>query len=385
MIRRKFRLTLKIFFVACIMAGCFRMHLSQRHVHRHERRKERGLLTSDINSHDVTGQQINISVEGLAPPSVVKTYGRILHAENNKNVSEETKAQPNTTAQINANESVSNDSLIVVNPHPYTFVLNHPDKCAGKEVFLVMIVTSSPNNHAQRYAIRHTWGSTRIRNARDINIVTVFAVGKPDDVLTQRALEYENKVHNDIIQEDFVDSYTNLTLKTVMCLKWASEFCPNAKFVMKADDDAFVNTYSLVRHLSSLHAANRSKLLTGHIFSGALPIRDLKGKQKRWYLSKEDYPRETFPKYPCGFAYVMSSDVIRPLYEVSLTVKYLFLEDVFMGLCLEKLRIEPEHQGGFRIYKAPTTSCKSVKQLASHWFKTPEDMVNAWKVLNENC
>ena len=39
----------------------------------------------------------------------------------------------------------------------------------------------------------------------------------------------------------FQDTYRNLTLKTVMGLKWSAIFCPQAKFVMKTDDDIFVN------------------------------------------------------------------------------------------------------------------------------------------------
>eukprot|EP00058_Branchiostoma_floridae_P022135 XP_002607625.1 hypothetical protein BRAFLDRAFT_123959 [Branchiostoma floridae] len=431
MIRRRFRLTLKVFFVACIVAGGFHMHLLQRHLHRAERRKQLGLRTSD-SADDVGGQLMNISIEGFEPPSVVRTNGRTLHAESNQNVPEESKARLNTemqnvpeesNAQLNTetqgnasgseivsedlrivntpekrkiqmnitvqgngsgSKSVSED-LSVVNPHPYTFTINHPDKCAGKHVFLLMIVTSSPTNHAQRHVIRHTWGNTRVRNAPDINIVTMFAVGKTDDVITQRALEYENKVQQDIIQEDFVDSYRNLTLKTIMCLKWASEFCPKARFVMKADDDTFVNIYSLLNYLRNLHTLRRDKLLMGHVFYDAKPIRDRKGKDKKWYLSHKDYPRETFPNYTCGFAYVMSKDIVRPLFKASLTVKYIFLEDVYIGLCLEKLGLEPDHQVGFRIYKALSTSCTSVKQLAAHWFKTPEDMTKAWDVLNKSC
>ncbi|XP_019636655.1 PREDICTED: beta-1,3-galactosyltransferase 1-like [Branchiostoma belcheri] len=397
--RGKLRVTLKLMFLVCVSAGCFHMYLLRRHLHRLERRRElkgrltpdtkddvrrpltsgttddiRGPLTSDI-ADDVRGELHH--VEGLAPASGVRTSGRTLHADSKSRVSEV------PVARGNASESGSESDSLIVNPHPYRFVRNHPGKCAGKNVFLLVIVTSSPNNHAQRHAIRHTWGNATLRH--DVNVVTVFAVGRTDDAATQRGLDYENRVQKDIIQEDFVDSYRNLTLKTVMCLKWASEFCPGAKFVMKADDDTFVNIYSLVRYLKHLPASNTTKLLMGHVFSGAQPIRDSVGKQKKWYLSKEDYSRETFPKYPCGFAYVMSGDVVRPLYEVSLTVKYLFLEDAYVGLCLEKLGIEPAHQPGFRIYKAQTNSCTSVKELASHWFKTPEDMFRAWNVLSKRC
>ncbi|XP_078662134.1 lactosylceramide 1,3-N-acetyl-beta-D-glucosaminyltransferase-like [Branchiostoma floridae x Branchiostoma belcheri] len=249
------------------------------------------------------------------------------------------------------------------------------------------MVTSAPLNTVQRYAIRRTWGNETNADPGTV-IKTVFTVGKPDNQRVQTRLERESMVYKDIIQEEFVDSYRNLTLKTVMCLKWASEFCPGAKFVMKADDDTFVNIYSLVRYLKHLPASNTRKLVTGYLYSGAKPVRNRasqRGKPNKWYLSKEEYSRETFPNYPCGFAYVMSGDVVRPLYEVSPTVKYLFLEDVFLGLCLEKLGIEPVHHFGFHIINVAITRCITDKQLASHWHKRPLDMIHAWNRLNHMC
>ena len=45
----------------------------------------------------------------------------------------------------------------------------------------------------------------------------------------------------------FQDIYYNLTLKTVMGLKWSSIYCSQAKYVMKTDDDIFVNVPLLHR------------------------------------------------------------------------------------------------------------------------------------------
>ncbi|XP_078582023.1 beta-1,3-galactosyltransferase 5-like [Branchiostoma floridae x Branchiostoma japonicum] len=281
---------------------------------------------------------------------------------------------PPVPVHLTAREMEPTDSP-VINPHPYTFTINNPGKCAGSDVFLLVIVTSSPDNHAQRFAIRQTWGNET--NVPGTVIKTVFAVGKPGNASTQRGLEYENKVYKDIIQEDFVDSYKNLTLKTVMCMKWASEFCPYAKFVMKADDDAFVNIFNLVRLLRSKMP---KEFVTGHVYTEAKPDRR---PEKRWYLSEEEYPRETFPKYPCGFVYVMSYDVTGLIYEVSLTLKYLFLEDVFLGLCLERLNLQPAHDGRFNPWGwAPceTAAVEHVKErIASHWLKTYDAMMTAWQ------
>ncbi|XP_078578445.1 beta-1,3-galactosyltransferase 1-like isoform X2 [Branchiostoma floridae x Branchiostoma japonicum] len=259
----------------------------------------------------------------------------------------------------------------VINPHPYKLVINNPRKCSGSDVFLLVLVTSAPENRAQRSAIRQTWGNEN--NVPGTVIKTLFAVGKPGKPSIQHSLEDENMVHRDIIQEDFVDSYKNLTLKTVMCLKWASQFCPNAKFVMKADDDTFVNIFNLVKRLKFTVPG---EFVTGYVFTNTRPVR---ARYDRWYVSEKEYPRETFPRYPCGFAYVMSNDVTGLIYRTSLTLKYIFLEDVFLGLCLEKLAIDPVHDTRFH-HSETTPSCETGKEwIAFHLIKTRYDMIKAWQ------
>lgn len=59
----------------------------------------------------------------------------------------------------------------------------------------------------------------------------------------------ESRTYGDIIQEDFVDSYLNLTLKSVMALKWADQYCSDLRYFMKADDDIFINVPRLLAFL----------------------------------------------------------------------------------------------------------------------------------------
>lgn len=64
-------------------------------------------------------------------------------------------------------------------------------------------------------------------NEFDFEIRRVFIVGEMVDNQTQNDLLEESKQYNDVIQESFVDSYNNLTLKTVMMLKWFNSHCQN--------------------------------------------------------------------------------------------------------------------------------------------------------------
>ena len=46
----------------------------------------------------------------------------------------------------------------------------------------------------------------------------------------------EADTYNDVVIEDFQDTYPNLTLKSTFMLKWLTGRCSHAKFVMKVDD-----------------------------------------------------------------------------------------------------------------------------------------------------
>ena len=48
------------------------------------------------------------------------------------------------------------------------------------------------------------------------------------------------------IEED----YENVTLKMLIALKFVTCYCPNAEYLVKADDDTFINIAALDREIS---------------------------------------------------------------------------------------------------------------------------------------
>lgn len=51
----------------------------------------------------------------------------------------------------------------------------------------------------------------------------VFVLGRINDPSKQKLVDAESRGYRDILQEDFLDSYNNLTLKALMMVKWASK------------------------------------------------------------------------------------------------------------------------------------------------------------------
>ena len=62
----------------------------------------------------------------------------------------------------------------------------------------------------------------------------------------QENITKENEEHHDIVQGDFLDTYRNLSYKNIMGKLWVSQFCEQAKFVVKTDDDQYVDLYEVV-------------------------------------------------------------------------------------------------------------------------------------------
>ncbi len=67
---------------------------------------------------------------------------------------------------------------------------------------------------------------------------------------------------------------TNLTYKTIMGLKWASTFCACAKFVMKTDDDMFVNVPNILDAVKDNALALQTSV-GGACYLAVNPIRDV--------------------------------------------------------------------------------------------------------------
>lgn len=53
----------------------------------------------------------------------------------------------------------------------------------------------------------------------------MFLIGQTENNETQERIANESRTHNDLIQESFLDSYNNLTLKSIMMVKWMNTNC----------------------------------------------------------------------------------------------------------------------------------------------------------------
>ncbi|KAG6939171.1 beta-1,3-N-acetylglucosaminyltransferase 5 [Chelydra serpentina] len=280
---------------------------------------------------------------------------------------------------VNNSLSVSRDNLDRV--ARYQYLINHQEKCQQQEVLLLLFVKTSPENWHRRDAIRQTWGNEKyVHSHLNANIKTVFALGRPTGHMQraqmQRKLLMEDQKYNDLIQQDFLDTFHNLTLKLLLQFGWVNAYCPHAKFIMSADDDIFIHMPNLVAYLQSLVEIGVQDIWIGRVHRGAPPVRD---KTSKYYVPYEMYPWPSYPDYTAGAAYVISSDVAAKVYEASQTLNTsLYIDDVFMGLCANKMGIVPQYHVFFSGEgKAPYHPCIYNKMITSHGHV--EDLHHLWK------
>ncbi|XP_067401338.1 beta-1,3-galactosyltransferase 5 [Emydura macquarii macquarii] len=258
--------------------------------------------------------------------------------------------------------------------------LQLPDMdCSRTPPFLVLLVTSSHGQNKARMAIRQTWGKHRLVAGK--LIVTYFLLGTTANQNEQTSVIAENQKYRDIIQKDFLDVYYNLTLKTMMGIEWVHQYCHQSRFVMKTDTDIFVNIFYLIELL--LRKNRSTKFFTGFLKMNEFPIRKTSSK---WYVSKDEYPGTTYPPFCSGTGYVFSTDVASHIYNISESVPFLKLEDVFIGLCLAKLKINLEELHSEQTFfpeRLEFSLCRFKKIVTCH-FVEPHEMLLYWDALEKS-
>ncbi|GAB1602059.1 beta-1,3-galactosyltransferase 5-like [Argonauta hians] len=264
-------------------------------------------------------------------------------------------------------------------PNDIPFVLQNQEICKTpgssklKSLDLFIIVFTQLKSVERRNVIRNTWLQHTKNNTA--NVRYVFAFGQQPTALENKALLEEYKLYKDIVQGDFKDCYRNLTYKTISMLGWVAKNCPNVKHVMKTDDDMWVNVPKIINEFTKkpLHHT-----VAGVCMLQASPIRNTDSK---WYVSTEEYPRTSYPGFCSGTGYVMDLNTAISVNKVAVDVPFLYLEDVYVALCIEHLGgdfhlqpISDFHNGKYN----PSDVCNYHSIAFTSHYMTVKDIQRIW-------
>ncbi|CAL8084111.1 unnamed protein product [Calicophoron daubneyi] len=263
-----------------------------------------------------------------------------------------------------------------------SFSLDHrPYKCDLIVMVKSCVSCQSARRHARlTYMRRKLWGRYRVE--------FVFVVGLPfisnsssfivDDVevpskqhvKTKKELEQQirtlfedSRLHKDILVGGFIDTYENLTMKTIFALRWASAFCKHCSpLFLFMDSDVSLIPRNFINLVKTFPDEAKTEIIGGFPYYH-LGITRPTGKYKNHEhaLSRKHYPWNHPPTYLFGHGYLLGSEKVRDGAIASAFVKSMKLEDVYLGIIWEKLNYKCLKLPGFLLYPSkPSDISRSV-------------------------
>lgn len=249
-------------------------------------------------------------------------------------------------------------------------------KDRGKSLNLLIMIPSRITNFKQRAALRKSWLSTTKTNN---TVHHIFVLGKSDNAFYNDIASAESNIFNDIISLDITDTNENETLKSVGILQWAHVNCARVTYLLKINDDVFLNIHSLLKYLNRTKPLNaiigcrQDKMQSFH-----LPFLN---KRDSFFMDVDF----THPVYIHGSAYLISGDILSQLYLATRRVPVFLFEDIYItGLCRQYIKADAIGHSGFSCGYREKGPCGSNFRysITGNQYR-PEQIVRMWKELQD--
>ncbi|XP_054156991.1 beta-1,3-galactosyltransferase 1-like [Oppia nitens] len=169
-------------------------------------------------------------------------------------------------------------------------VIINPKHCKTSHD-MVVIIHSAGQSTGKYFDVRQELRSGWVGAVKRHNISVWFALALNKNQTVNEELMIESNKYNDIIQFGFVDHYYNLTLKAIATQRWLHRYCSSVKYLLKIDDDSFVNIDLLLKVLPDFDMG----------FNGLIRFVDLvlhREMDFKWHVPRQYYPNNYYPDYP---------------------------------------------------------------------------------------
>ncbi len=192
---------------------------------------------------------------------------------------------------------------------------------------LVIYVHSNAAYANRRQFIRQTWGS--VTEYEGIHVSVVFMLGLTGNQSIDDEVAHESQVYNDIVRGDFLENYRNMTRKIHMGVHWIYHHCSKSSYVLKMDDDVFVNIYSVIYMVKTVVSVIHLPVLFCSGFAASSKPFRAPAKNK-WVLTREEYPQAAFPPMCAGRAFISRTETTMRLSVLASHVKHIWVDDLWL-------------------------------------------------------
>ena len=200
------------------------------------------------------------------------------------------------------------------------FLIDSPGLCskhANLSTF-IFVQVAVESFDLRNYA-RQRWLSPYL--FKNPHVSGAFFVGLPTNGRVQAQLEAEADFHGDIIQGDFIDTYKNMSIKSVAAIEWISKYCTNTLHIIKVDGDVFVNIVQVMAHLDEKPIEPKTFYCSINRFA----------RPKSITVPNTVYPHSQTPSYCAGAFYVHRTSLIEEYVKAAMETPYtIWSQDVFM-------------------------------------------------------
>lgn len=221
--------------------------------------------------------------------------------------------------------------------HPH-IILDSVETNCSSTLKLVILVSSNAPNIPRRRLIRKYWGNYSHWVTKFQWKVIFVTGGNLDENILQHLYE-EGKTYNDILMEDIEESFYKLSFKVMVGLSWLNK---NLKydFLLKCDDDVFVNVDELMKVLST----------TKDHFFGQRMLNQPVERIGRYGVSKEEHFDDRYHPYFSGGGFILSSSTVSKMIPHFNWEKPLKIDDAYIGQLVKKTGTENVHYEGFNMW-----------------------------------
>jgi len=241
---------------------------------------------------------------------------------------------------------------------------------------ILVCVQSAVNSTKRRNLIRKTWAKVQ----KTLPAKVIFLIGVSTDEGDKKQIIDESIQNQDLLQEDFIDTYNNLTLKSMFMLKFAQTLTSSVKYLMKVDDDSYINLRRLSDYVTIVDKRCSKKCIIGHVLGPDSPVLrpQFEEGQKftpKWAVPSYIYQNETFPNAVSGSGYIISQEMVPCIFKSGLGIPFLNLEDIFItGLAASKCHINLKNSAWFHFTGRKTKLVKKTDILI-HGVKTEDRLL----------
>uniref|UniRef100_A0AAF5Q1N7 Hexosyltransferase n=1 Tax=Wuchereria bancrofti TaxID=6293 RepID=A0AAF5Q1N7_WUCBA len=148
---------------------------------------------------------------------MIKTSSNLLSSKTNAKFKTSTEA---------INTFTCSNNLEFYNRYAYQWKIVDDKFCSQKypNLLLLIFAITAVEQREHRNLIRKTWGNIRLY--KNFKTAVLFPLGISDDLDMMNLIQKEQQKYGDIIQQQFFDTYKNLTYKPVSYKEYPMQYYP---------------------------------------------------------------------------------------------------------------------------------------------------------------